>query len=83
MPSPTWISAVPESEIEYCRLGAQCQPSTYPGGETRKVIPVADCVAGRLERDGLTVDEDLARVRAVQPGQDAHERRFAGAIFAQ
>ena len=39
---------------------------------------------GGIAEDALlAVDEDLARVRLVQAGQDVHQRRLAGAVLAQ
>src|SRR5919106_2615338 len=46
VPSPTSISAMPDSVIEYWRRGAQCQLSTYPTGNRRNATPDAGCIAG-------------------------------------
>ena len=40
-----------------------------------------DRIAGRSESDRHTVDLDLAAIRSVEPGQDAHQRRLAGAVL--
>jgi hypothetical protein len=40
-----------------------------------------DRIAGRLERHRQAVDPEIARVRPVETGEDAHQGRFAGAIF--
>ncbi|PYO23975.1 MAG: hypothetical protein DMD85_08005 [Candidatus Rokuibacteriota bacterium] len=66
MPSPTSISAVPDSEIEYCRRGAQCQSSAYPGGATRNAMPAAACIgvpspcAPSTSRNGFIVSGSSA-----------------------
>ena len=33
--------------------------------------------------DRLSVDPDLAGIRVVEPEEDVHQRRFAGAVFAE
>jgi hypothetical protein len=43
---------------------------------------VRDRVAGRPESDRHAVDLDLAAIRPVEPGQDAHQRRFAGPVLS-
>ncbi len=40
-------------------------------------------VLGVAEMDGLAVDEDLALVGPVEPGEHVHQRGFAGAVFAE
>ena len=40
-------------------------------------------IARALEPHRLTVDPDLALVRVVQPEQDVHQGRFAGAVLAE
>ncbi len=40
-------------------------------------------ISRALEPHRLTVDPDLAFVRVVQPEQDVHQGRFAGAVLAQ
>ena len=40
-------------------------------------------IARALEPHRLTVDPDLALVRVVEPEQDVHQGRFAGAVLAQ
>ena len=39
-------------------------------------------VGGVLNDDGLSADEDLARIRLVDAAQDLHQRRLAGAVLA-
>ena len=46
-------------------------------------IPRVDRVLRRGERDLLAVEQDLARVRVVQPVEDVHQRRLAGAVLAE
>ena len=46
-------------------------------------MPGRDRVARRAERDRLAVDQDLARVRPVEPGEDVHQRALAGAVLAE
>ena len=45
--------------------------------------PGRDRVARVVEGDGLAVDEDLALVVLVQPVEDVHQRRLAGAVLAE
>ena len=45
--------------------------------------PGRDRVARRAEGDRLAVEQDLAGIRPVQPGQDVHERALAGAVLAE
>ena len=45
--------------------------------------PASIAAAGSSNDGLLAVDEDLARVRLVEPGQDVHERRLAGAVLAR
>ena len=45
--------------------------------------PVLDRGARRVDRDLLAVDEDLARVGMVEPVEDVHQRRLAGAVLAE
>ncbi len=42
-----------------------------------------DGVGGTPEVHGLAVEEDLALVGPVQPEQDVHERRLAGAVLPE
>ena len=42
-----------------------------------------DGVLGAVEVGRLAVDEDFALVRAVEPGEDVHQRGLAGAVFAE
>src|SRR5579884_1229399 len=42
-----------------------------------------DRVARRRERDGPAVQPDLSRVRPVQPVEDVHQRRLAGAVLPE
>ena len=42
-----------------------------------------DRIARRVEHDRSTVEQDLAAVRAVQAGEDVHERALAGAVLAE
>ena len=48
-------------------------------------IPIPRSIAslGRGYVHGLAVDQDLALVRAVEPVEDVHERRLAGAVLAE
>ena len=39
-------------------------------------------VGGVGQPDRLAVEQDLARVGLVDAGEDAHQRRFAGAVLA-
>ncbi len=41
-----------------------------------------ESIAGRVDPHAGTVHADLARIGAIDAGQDAHERRFAGAVLA-
>ena len=45
--------------------------------------PGRDRVARRAEGDGRPVEQDLAGVRPVEPGQDVHQRALAGAVLAE
>ena len=45
--------------------------------------PGGNGVARRIEAHALTVDEDFALIRVIETGEDIHQRRLAGAIFAQ
>jgi hypothetical protein len=45
--------------------------------------PTADRIAGRHERDRLTVQHDLALVSFVKAVDDVHQRRLAGAVLPQ
>ena len=45
--------------------------------------PGADRLAGITERAQLAVDQDLAGVRAIEPGQDVHQGGLARAVLAQ
>ena len=45
--------------------------------------PAVDRVLRRLEDDGLAVHEDLALVGPVEPVEDVHQRRLAGAVLAE
>ena len=45
--------------------------------------PALDRVLGRRERRLLPVEEDLPRVRVVEPVEDVHQRRLAGAVLAE
>ena len=38
---------------------------------------------GRVDSDRLAIDENTPFIRLVQSVQDIHQRRFAGAVFAQ
>ena len=42
-----------------------------------------DRVARRAERDRRPVEEDLARIRPVEPRQDVHQRALAGPVLAE
>ena len=44
--------------------------------------PRGDRIARRAERDRLSVQQNLARIRAVETVEDVHERRLAGAVLA-
>ena len=48
-------------------------------------IPIPAPIASRAERerDGLAVQQDLARVRPVEAVEDVHQRRLAGAVLAE
>ena len=46
-------------------------------------IPRVDRVLRRLERDGLAVHQDLALVGLVEPVEDVHQGRLAGAVLAE
>ena len=39
--------------------------------------------AGRGNPDGIAVDQDLALVRLLHAGEDADQRRLAGAVLAE
>jgi len=47
----------------------------------------ADTGRDRLYRRGkgprIAIDDDLAGIRPVDAGENIHQRRFAGAVFAQ
>ena len=45
--------------------------------------PVLDRGLRGAERDALAFDPDLALVRVVEPVEDVHERRLAGAVLAE
>ena len=45
--------------------------------------PVLDRVGGRVQDDRLALEEDLALVRPVEPVDDVHQRRLAGAVLAE
>ena len=45
--------------------------------------PAVDRVLRRLERDRLAVQQDLALVGLVEPVEDVHQRRLAGAVLAE
>ena len=45
--------------------------------------PGLDRVAGGAEGDRLSVQQDLAGIRAVEPVEDVHQRRLAGAVLAE
>ena len=45
--------------------------------------PELDRVLRRVDRHRLPVHEDLARVRGVEPVEDAHQGRLAGAVLAE
>ena len=55
--------------------------------EHKVLMDHADTVADRVGRGadghGSAVDEDVPGVRLIQPVQDAHQRRLAGAVLAQ
>ena len=42
-----------------------------------------DRLPGVVEMHRLAVDEDFAFVRVVEPEQEVHQRRLAGAVFAK
>ena len=46
-------------------------------------MPSVEAGAGRGDPDRLAVDQDLAFVRLLHAGEDADQRRLAGAILAQ
>ena len=46
-------------------------------------IPRAIASCAELDAHGLAVDQDLALVRVVEPVQDVHQRRLAGAVLAE
>ena len=45
--------------------------------------PLLDRVAGRVHHDRLAADPDLPLVRRVEPVEDVHQRRLAGAVLAE
>ena len=45
--------------------------------------PGVERVARRVELDRLAVEQDLALVRPVEPGEDVRERALAGAVLAE
>ena len=45
--------------------------------------PAAMASRGEPKRDRLAVEQDLAGVGPVQPGQDVHQRALAGAVLAE
>ena len=57
-------------------------------GDQREVLmdhpePGRDRVARRTEGDGRPVEQDLAGIRPVEPGQDVHQGALAGAVLAE
>src|SRR5215212_3583867 len=45
--------------------------------------PGEHSVSSAVKSDRLTIDPDLTFVRVVEPEQDVHQGRFAGAVLAQ
>ncbi len=45
--------------------------------------PALDRLLRRVDPHRLAVAQDLALVRVVEPVEDAHERRLAGAVLAE
>ena len=67
---------------------ARCSRSTVMTGINMKCwwtipMPEVDRGSRRVDRHFLAVQEDLALVRVVEPVEDAHERRLAGAVLAE
>ena len=46
-------------------------------------IPASIASFAECERDRLAVEQDLARVGLVEPVEDVHQRRLAGAVLAE
>ena len=45
--------------------------------------PLGHGIAWRAENDAFTMDGDFTGIRLVNPGEDVHQGRFAGAIFPE
>ena len=69
-------------------LGAQHQVLQHGEGvdQHEMLVDHADAVGDRVVRvvhaHGLAVDADLARIGAIEPVEDAHQGRLAGAVLA-
>ena len=69
-------------------LGAQHQVLQHGEGvdQHEMLVDHADAVGDRVVRvvhaHGLAVDADLAGIGAIEPVEDAHQRRLAGAVLA-
>jgi hypothetical protein len=84
----TKAHGLPPHQAETCRLAAKTNILSHRQvwDEVDLLIDGADAgglrLSGRTWIDRLAVQQDLARVLAIDPGEHFDERAFAGAVLA-